>query len=346
MWVIQAVNYLDIVSEQGHSFEIYYYFVIYNYPKIFSKVLPTIFFVSLFYTILKYENSNELKIFWINGINKMKFVNILIKYTIIFFTSLILYNTLVNPMLQDKSRVFIKSSSLDFFPSLLQEKKFVDTVQGLTFYIEEKLEGNKYLNIIIKDDLSKQSRIIIAKKGELLDVNNQKILKLIDGKYLNINNAKTTHFNFEETDFNLSNFLKINDSPQKIQEINSLELIKCIKTFYSTKKIFIPKVNCTDIFIPEIQEELYKRFFKPLYLFLITVLLGFLLLTHIENKNFNYMRYFIFATGIVLIFISEISVSFSGKSILLLNVALFFPVILSLLLYLILNKKLKGENAR
>ena len=71
VWVIQAVNFLDFISEDGHSFDIYFYFTILNFPKIFKNILPFIFFMSLFYTISKYEDNNELKIFWINGINKI-----------------------------------------------------------------------------------------------------------------------------------------------------------------------------------------------------------------------------------------------------------------------------------
>ena len=63
VWAIQAVNNLDIVAEDGHSFLIYFYYTLLAFPKIFSDLLPIIFFTSLFYTIIKYENNNELKIF-------------------------------------------------------------------------------------------------------------------------------------------------------------------------------------------------------------------------------------------------------------------------------------------
>ena len=66
VWAIRAVNNLDIVSEDGHSFFIYINYTLLVFPKIFGQVLPIIFFASLFYNIIKYENNNELKIFWIN----------------------------------------------------------------------------------------------------------------------------------------------------------------------------------------------------------------------------------------------------------------------------------------
>ena len=37
VWVIQAVNFLDFVTEDGHGLEVYFKFTILNLPKIFQK---------------------------------------------------------------------------------------------------------------------------------------------------------------------------------------------------------------------------------------------------------------------------------------------------------------------
>ena len=34
IWVVQAVNFLDIISEDGHGFGIYFFYTILNLPKI------------------------------------------------------------------------------------------------------------------------------------------------------------------------------------------------------------------------------------------------------------------------------------------------------------------------
>ena len=39
VWIIQAVNLLDLVSDDGHSLNIYFYYVSLNFPKIFSKII-------------------------------------------------------------------------------------------------------------------------------------------------------------------------------------------------------------------------------------------------------------------------------------------------------------------
>ena len=59
VWVIQAVNLLDFISEDGHSFKIYFMYSLLNLPKIFSRILPFMFFISVFYTMTKYEEKNQ-----------------------------------------------------------------------------------------------------------------------------------------------------------------------------------------------------------------------------------------------------------------------------------------------
>lgn len=70
VWVIQAVNFLDFVTEDGHGLDIYFKYTILSLPKIISELIPLIYFISLFYIITNYEENNELKILWFIGIEK------------------------------------------------------------------------------------------------------------------------------------------------------------------------------------------------------------------------------------------------------------------------------------
>ena len=45
VWVIQGVNLLDIVTEQGHSFKVYFIYSILSIPKIFSKLIIFSYFL-------------------------------------------------------------------------------------------------------------------------------------------------------------------------------------------------------------------------------------------------------------------------------------------------------------
>ena len=78
VWVIQAVNYLDFVTEDGHGLLVYLKYMLFSIPKIVSRLMQILFFITFFYTINKFEVDNELKIFWLNGVNVKNFtLNIL-----------------------------------------------------------------------------------------------------------------------------------------------------------------------------------------------------------------------------------------------------------------------------
>ena len=75
IWVFQAVNFLDIIIEDGQNYSVYISYTLLNLPKIISKILPFAFFFSFTYTFVRYELNNELVIFWNIGINKIKLIN-------------------------------------------------------------------------------------------------------------------------------------------------------------------------------------------------------------------------------------------------------------------------------
>ena len=75
VWVFQAVNFLDIMIEDGRDYAIYINYTLLNFPKIISKILPFALFFSFSYVITKYELNNEMIIFWNFGINKVQLIN-------------------------------------------------------------------------------------------------------------------------------------------------------------------------------------------------------------------------------------------------------------------------------
>ena len=128
VWIIQAVNFLDLVSDDGHSLNVYFYYVSLNLPKIFSKTITFVFFISVFYVINKYNNSNELIVFWNNGIKKIHFINFIFKISVFFLLLQLTLNLFVVPKSQNLARIFIKESNIDFLPKLISEKKFIFTM--------------------------------------------------------------------------------------------------------------------------------------------------------------------------------------------------------------------------
>ena len=346
VWVIQAVNYLEFVTEDGHSFKIYFLYTIYSLPKIFNKLLPFMFFFSIFFTLIKYEEQNQTLIFWTNGISKMTFMHVIMLFSIFFVFLNFFFSLYIVPMSQDKARSFIRDSNVDYLPLLVKPKKFIDTVERLTIYTEKKYQ-NTLENIIIKDSFSKtKSKIIYAKKGYFTENGKDNFLILQSGKILNINEGKTNSFDFNETQINLSNYTSKTTKTPKIQEINSKSLFNCL--FKDEIKKNIIKENyfkfvCNKDLqsMNKISQELLSRIFKPLYIPLLALISGFLLIKSKNSQGFSNYKFKIFTSAVIIISLSEISTKFYSANIFESFLIIMIPFILFFMCYLFFKNKIK-----
>ena len=48
IWVFQAVNFLDIIVEDGRNYLVYLNFSLLNFPKVISKLVPFVLFLAFF----------------------------------------------------------------------------------------------------------------------------------------------------------------------------------------------------------------------------------------------------------------------------------------------------------
>ena len=342
VWVIQAVNFLDFVTEDGHGLGIYFKYTLLNLPKIVSRLMPFIFFVAVFHTINKSEDNNELKIFWINGIDKKEFANAFLKYSIIYLVIQIVLNSLIVPLSQNKARTYIQLSSIDFFPSLINERKFIDTVDKLTIYVEEKGSNNDYKNIFLKDSKNKDSiKIIQAEKGLLINNDDERSLKLFNGKIININKQNINAFDFKTTTFDLSSYLTKSITDFKIQEKDSFKLMNCFINYHMlNKSSYYHILDCNKESFNILQQEILKRLIKPFYYISLVLSACFLFLFSKENFNQKYFRSIIFIIGTVILVMSELSISLASKSLLYFQLALILQFLLIAIQYIYLHKKI------
>tara|TARA_B100000787_G_scaffold159462_1_gene137609 strand:- start:4504 stop:5655 length:1152 start_codon:yes stop_codon:yes gene_type:complete len=354
VWVLQAVNYLDFVTEDGHGFLVYFNYTLLSFPKIFSRIFPFAIFLTFAYIILKYENKNELVIFWNFGVKKISFINFFIKLSFLFVLTSIFLNALIAPYSQDKARSFIRSSDLNFFESILKPKKFIDVVENLTIYYDERGKNGELINIFLNDITKESSQITFAKKGNIEIRGNKKILVLYDGVTINEVNKRASEFKFSTTNFNISKFSTNSTVERKIQETTTKNLIQCLIISHQFNNEIIKKLkesidltkinldrNCGAKNLRNILQELYSRLIKPLYItFLITISLLLILRSKSEN-SFNTSKIIIYSLGFISIIFSESSSKFINTSLIHNLILITLPIFLTLIIYLFFLKYLR-----
>ncbi len=331
IWVFQAVNFLDIIIEDGRNYSVYMYYTLLNIPKIITKVLPFCAFFSFSYVFIKYEMNNELMIFWNHGIDKINVVNFFLIFSVFLLFIQITLTSLVVPKSEEISRSQLRTSDVDYFEGLIKPKKFNDTIKGLTIYADDKNKNNELINIYIKKTTNNSFQITYAKKGIFQSRGNNKILVLFDGQTLSSNQGKITNFSFSKSDFGLGDMNSHLVVHRKLQEQPTNILIDCIKSLYSSKKIDI--LNCSKDNPRNVFRELIERLINPFYLPLLILISSINLLLPKENINYLKFRFSIFIFGILVIIISESLLGYVEKSLSKNLVLIFLPLIFILLIY-------------
>ena len=349
IWIFQAVNFLDIMIEDGRDHLVYLKFTALIFPKIVSKILPFIFFLSFVYVITKYELNNELVIFWNYGVNKITIVNYFFRFSILLAIFQIFLNSIVVPTTQDQARSYLRTSSINFLENFIKPKKFNDTVKDLTIYTDTVNKDGSYSNIYIKkgkgfDDF----QTTYAKKGIFKNIGNRKIFELYNGETISVVKGKITNFKFSKSNFSLDNLKTNTITHRKTQEVSTVNLFLCFKNIYKEKSVDLSEElkieNCKTENIENIIKEFHKRIIVPLYIPVLMLLTLLLIIESKENINYLKFRLVIFLIGVFTIVISEMTLRFVNSSLVNNLTLLFLPISLIIILYSIFTYKYHFTN--
>ena len=345
-WTIQSVNFLDLVTEEGHAFQTYFTYSMFTLSKVLTKLIPFCFMLALILTLTKLEKDNETIIMWTAGLNKIYIVNLIFRISIIIMLLQLFLTSLINPIMLNFSREIIKNSQLQFVPTLLKEKQFNDSVEGITIFIGKKIQDGKYENIFIRDEgkiLSgneSEASTIIAKYGHL--GNDEISLVLFEGNIQKLNkNGQINIIKFKKTILNFSDLTTKSITEPKIQETSTLRIFNCLRNKNVT---FTHNCDRKKKTLMDNKIELNKRFGMPIYIPLISLICTFLLASRKDKKTYSYNKYiYFFACFLILVF-SEILVRYSGLSWNHTAIYYLLPMCLLPLFYFTLIRKFKYEN--
>jgi lipopolysaccharide export system permease protein len=337
VWVFQAVNYLDIMVEDGRNYIVYFKYTMLSLPKIISKISPFALFLSFFYVLSKYEENNELLILWSYGINKIQVINFFIKFSLLIMIFQIVFLSLIVPSSQDLARSTLRNSNINFFDNFLKPKKFNDIIKGVTIYSAQKDKNGKLKNIYIKKDSNQgEFEITYAKNGIIKNMNNAHVLVLYDGENISGKKDNLNTIGFSKSDFNLSILEPNTTTYKKIQENSSIDLFRCYTNLRedNKKKKFTKVANCSRENLHNVLGELYKRIIIPFYIPTLILISLFLILPSKESVNFLKFKIFTFLFGLIAIIFSESTIRFIDGSIISNIKILVIPIFLILILYL------------
>ena len=347
-WVVRAVNFLDLMVEDGYASGIYFKYSLLNITSIITRFIPLAFLLSFTISVIKFERQKELLILWTAGLTKIKIFHIflLISFCIAIFQ--IVLSSLINPLLLNKSRSLLSNTEELEINTVLRSNEFNDAFDGLTFYIEKKNINNELINIFIKDESGKFNTIIeeigkkknstiFAKKGFITD---DKLI-LYNGSVQTVNQKnEIKNVEFQKTELSLIGLSTRTIKQPKIQETSSVLLIKCI--FSQNDNLNLN--NCSDNYKSESIQAMSRRLAVPLYIPLISIIISFLLINKKEKKYTFLKKYILFSVTFIILIFAEILLKYTGLTSLIATIYFILPILMSLFLYIYLLKEIINEK--
>ena len=346
-WTVRAVNFLDLIVENGYSVITYFQYSFLNFMGIFTKFVPLSFLLALVIFIIRQINENEFVILWTSGVKKLTVVNLFIDFCLYITFLSYFFSAFITPYSLNKSRNLLSKDNFNSFLPTIRVQQFSDSFKGFTFLVENRV-NNEIENVFIFDNsnilknisanqMDKSSKTIIAEKGLV----QEKGMTLFNGQILSTNkeNLKNNIIKFEQLNIDLKNLQTNTIKLPKLQETSTYDLASCL-IGYKTNTL----LNCQESTKKEIITVLNRRIVLPIYIPLISLLCSFLLIKKKSKNNFLNNKYTIFALSFLILLYSELIIRYTGLSKIVSIIFLISPLILIPLIYLTLIYKLKRES--
>ena len=340
---VRAVNFLDLIVDNGYPVSTYFKYSFLNLFGIAPKFIPLAFLLSMVIFILKHIEDSEFVILWTSGIKKIQVVNLLFFTSVIVLLFYIILSAFLTPIALNKSRQLLSEDQLNSFLPTIRTQQFSDSFKGFTFIVEKKI-NNEIQNIFLHDtgknlknlspNISSESNTtVVAEKG----IVKERKMFLFNGQIISSksSNEETEIIKFEQLNIDLSDLVTTTIKQPKLQETSTLTLISCLFSKSQNPEICKKDVN------KEIFPILIRRIVLPFYIPVITLVCSFLLL---KNQRIYSNKISIFIYGFIILLLTELLIRYTGLNYFLRIFYLIMPVSLSLFFYFFLNYKFSKES--
>ena len=329
---VRAVNFLDLIVDNGYSLSIYFKYIFLNVFGIAPKFIPLSYLLAVTIFIFKHDANREFLILWTSGVKKIVLVNLLLFSSFVVVLIYLLFSTFLTPLALNKSRDMLGQSQFNSFLPTVRSNQFTDSFEGFTFFVEKKY-NNEIKNIFLYDtgnyfkNLSSNTKnvdstTIIADKG----IVKNKELILLDGKIISSKNYFENNeiIKFDQLSIDLKKLKTTVITKPKLQETSTINLLSC----FSKKKGNLD--ICNEETKKEIIPLVIRRILLPAYIPLLALICSFLLL---KQKNYILTRTIVFISCLILLISIELMLKYTGSNVFLRSFYIFLPAFILSIIY-------------
>ena len=308
---VRAVNFLELIVDNGYSVLTYFKYSILNVFGIAPKFFPLAFLISILIFLVKHINNNEFIILWTTGVKKIVLVNLLLFASFLVMILYLIFSTFLTPSALNKSREILGQSQFNSFLPTIRSQQFSDSFKGLTFFVEKKVD-NEIKSIFLHDtgnnlknfsssSSNLTSTTIIAESG----IVEKKGLFLINGQIISnkTNKEENEIIKFQQLNIDLTKLTTTVIKDPKLQETSTIKLLSCY---------FAKNINsnfCRKEAIKEITPILMRRLSLPLYLPVLVLICSFLLT---KKKNYLNNKILVISFSFFVLIFIELILKYTG----------------------------------
>jgi len=308
---VRAVNFLELIVDNGYPVTVYFQYSFLNLFGIAPKFIPLAFLISMVIFVVKHVEDSEFVILWTSGVKKIQVVNLLLFTSIAILIFYLILSIFLTPYALNKSRQLLSEDQLNSFLPTIRSQQFSDSFKGFTFIVDEKF-NNELKNIFLHDtgnslkNLSSNtsnvtSTTIIAEKG----IVEERKMFLFNGQIISSqeDNIKNEIVKFEQLNIDLTELATNTIKLPKLQEISTITLLEC---FMSDN--FVTRI-CNNDSKKEILPLLIRRIILPFYMPILALICSLLLL---KNQKFYSNKISIFTYSFVVLVLTELFIRYTG----------------------------------
>ena len=340
---VRAVNFLELIVDNGYPVTVYFQYSFLNLFGIAPKFIPLAFLISMVIFVVKHVEDSEFVILWTSGVKKIQVVNLLLFTSIAILIFYLILSIFLTPYALNKSRQLLSEDQLNSFLPTIRSQQFSDSFKGFTFIVDEKF-NNELKNIFLHDtgnslkNLSSNtsnvtSTTIIAEKG----IVEERKMFLFNGQIISSqeDNIKNEIVKFEQLNIDLTELATNTIKLPKLQEISTITLLEC---FMSDN--FVTRI-CNNDSKKEILPLLIRRIILPFYMPILALICSFLLL---KNQKFYSNKISIFTYSFVVLVLTELFIRYTGLNDLVRIAYIAIPFISLGIFYFFLIYKFSKES--
>ncbi len=230
MWVVRAVQEVDIIMNKGQGILTYLSMISLGVPTLAAAIAPLALVIGLVRTINGLNDDTELVVMHASGASRINLMKPFLATGGIVAIFVLVLQVWVGPASMSTLRDYVTNVRADLVSLIVREGTFSDVGDGMTFHIASRAPGGVLKGVFIQDSRGeKEVQTYLAETGIVTKVGEKAFLILDNGQIQRQprTSDQVSTIKFESYAFDLTTYGSSNkNSAQSQMEVPTAQLFR------------------------------------------------------------------------------------------------------------------------